>query len=125
MCEPAGAARWHPQLVTRAALLAALASGPAGCGGDDRTVVTATPPAPPDAPQTSLTITIDAGDDEPPVESTLACDPAGGTHPDPEAACVALAELDAGAFLPVAADPDEYADLRRTADGDGARHLAG
>jgi len=99
------AARWPTQLVMRAALLAALALGLAGCGsGDDEAVVTETPAASPDAPETSLTITVDAGDDEPPVESTLACNPAGGTHPDPEAGCAALAELDAEAFMPVAAD---------------------
>jgi hypothetical protein len=99
------AAKWPAQLVTRAAVLAALTSGLAGCGsGDDEAVVTATPAASPDGPQTSLTITVDAGDDEPPVESTLACDPAGGTHPDPDAACAALAELDAETFVPVPAD---------------------
>jgi hypothetical protein len=84
-------------------LVAALAAGLAGCG-DDGAVVTATPAASSAAPQTSLTIAVDAGDGEPPVESTLACEPAGGTHPDPEAACAALAELDAEAFRPVAAD---------------------
>ena len=134
------AARWRPtQLVTRAAVLAALTSGLAGCGsGDDEVVVTATPAASPDGPQTSLTITVDAGDDEPPVESTLACNPTGGTHPDPEAACAALAELDAEAFMPVAADQmctqiyggPETATVRGTWQGElvaarYSRHLGG
>jgi hypothetical protein len=83
----------------------ALASGPAGCGSDDgEAVVTATTTTSSDAPRTSLTITVDRGDGEPPVESALACDPPGGTHPDPEAACAALAELDPEAFMPLAAD---------------------
>jgi Subtilisin inhibitor-like len=84
-------------------LVVALAWGLFGCdtGDDEAAVVTATTPA---SSQTSLTIAVDAGDGEPPVESTLACEPAGGTHPDPEAACAALAELDAEAFMPVAAD---------------------
>jgi Subtilisin inhibitor-like len=91
------------RLVTTATLVAALAAGLAGCG-DDGAVVTATPATSSAAPQTSLTIAVDAGDGGPPVESTLACEPAGGTHPDPEAACAALADLDAEAFMPVAAD---------------------
>jgi hypothetical protein len=98
--------RWPNRRVTRAAWVAALGLGLIGCGtGDDEAaVVTATTPASSGAPLTSLTIAVDAGDGEPPVESTLACEPAGGTHPDPEAACAALAQLDADAFMPVAAD---------------------
>jgi hypothetical protein len=86
-------------------LVAALASGLAGCSsGEDATVVTATTAASSDAPQTSLTIVIDPGDGAQSEEWTLACDPAGGTHPDPEAACAALAGVEVEAFMPVAAD---------------------
>ena len=39
-----------------------------------------------------LTITFwPEGPDGESTEATLTCDPAGGTHPDPEAACAALA----------------------------------
>ena len=97
--------RWPARLITRGALVAALGWGLAGCSiGDDDAVVTATTAASPDAPQTSLTIVIDPGDGGQSEEWTLACDPAGGTHPDPEAACAALAGVEADAFTPVAAD---------------------
>jgi hypothetical protein len=86
-------------------LVAALASGLAGCSsGEDAAVVTATTAASSDARQTSLTIVIDPGDGGQSEEWTLACDPAGGTHPDPEAACAALAGVEVEAFMPVAAD---------------------
>ena len=70
---------------TAAALLAALALGLAGCGGgDDEEQV-------PEAAEIDLTVTVwpdgTAGDS---VSWRLTCEPVGGTHPDPEAACAAL-----------------------------------
>ena len=51
-----------------------------------------------------MTITFWAeGPDGEPVEATLTCDPAGGTHPDPEAACGVLT-ANADALEPVPAD---------------------
>jgi hypothetical protein len=56
------------------------------------------------APATEVTITFWAeGPDGEPVEATLTCDPAGGTHPDPEAACGVLT-ANADALEPVPAD---------------------
>ncbi len=44
-----------------------------------------------DGGATSLTITAKASADAPADSWTLTCDPAGGTHPDADAACAALA----------------------------------
>jgi hypothetical protein len=55
-------------------------------------------------PAVEVTVTYWAeGPDSEPVEATLTCDPPGGTHPDPEAACAALA-ADAAALDPVPGD---------------------
>ena len=58
------------------------------------------------AASTSLEIAVwPQGEDESePRRYTLTCDPPGGDHPDPEAACAALDELGAEAFEPVPAD---------------------
>ena len=57
-----------------------------------------------EAPATELTVTFwPQGRDGESVEATLTCDPAGGTHPDPEAACAALA-ADPEALEPVPPD---------------------
>lgn len=42
------------------------------------------------APKVSLTITVTGTPGSPARHWTLTCDPAGGTHPDPAAACAAL-----------------------------------
>jgi len=56
----------------------------AGCGSSESPV--------PAAPATELTVTFwQLGRDGESVEASLTCAPAGGTHPDPEAACAALA----------------------------------
>jgi hypothetical protein len=39
-----------------------------------------------------------------PAEWTLTCDPAGGDHPDPEAACTVLEDVDAEILEPVPED---------------------
>ena len=58
----------------------------AGCGGED---VGGEAPA---EPRTEVRITVwPSGKAGPSRETTLRCDPPGGTHPDPEAACAALA----------------------------------
>jgi hypothetical protein len=55
-------------------------------------------------PATELTITFwPAGRDGKSIEATLTCDPAGGTYPDAEAGCAALA-ADREALAPVAPD---------------------
>lgn len=79
--------------------LAVLAVLLGGCGaeGDARTV-------PDDDPESSLTITLDRGEADDVEEWTLTCGPAGGTHPDPEAACAALEEVDSDVLSPVPPD---------------------
>jgi hypothetical protein len=55
-------------------------------------------------PAIELTITFwPEGPDGESVEATLTCDPAGGTHPDPESACAALA-AESAALEPVPPD---------------------
>jgi hypothetical protein len=85
------------------ALLIATAMAIAGCGtGDDGDTTQTTPDSP--TPETELTVVLDQGDGTAPDEWTLTCDPAGGTHPDPEAACDTLADLDPETFEPVPPD---------------------
>ena len=90
----------------RAALLtlAVLPALIAGCGSSDETV---TPQAP--ASESGGTVTTDltiVSDDGAGKTETwkLTCDPAGGTHPDPQAACAALAARGATALPPVPED---------------------
>jgi hypothetical protein len=54
----------------------------AGCGGEEDEATA--------EPETSLEIAVTGGGEH--ERWTLTCEPAGGTHPDPEAACDALAE---------------------------------
>ena len=92
----------------RGIFLIAVVLGATACGNDGD-VVAATTPAPscsgwcpaPQPPQTSLTITVDLGDGTTAQEWTLTCDPWSGTHPQPEAACAALAAVDPTVFEPV------------------------
>ena len=58
----------------------------AACAGQD----TVSSPEP-SSPATSLVVEVVAAPGETPVRWTLVCDPAGGDHPDPDAACRALA----------------------------------
>jgi hypothetical protein len=67
------------------------------CGSDDDGAQTTTEPA------TELVVTVDPGDGVPD-EWSLTCDPPGGTHPDPEAACAALADLDPDVMAAVPGD---------------------
>ena len=102
-----GARRYPAGLAVLAALFALLAlgcgsdsgddDGSAGGGGGDSTE--ARP-----GPATEVTVTFwPEGADGASVEATLTCEPAAGTHPDPEAACAALA-TDPAALEPVPAD---------------------
>lgn len=64
----------------------------------------ATPADPPTALPAELTITLDESGEGPVRTFTLTCDPAGGDHPTPQAACDALARAGIGAFDPVPPD---------------------
>lgn len=54
-------------------------------------------------PQSQLTVHVEPGQDAQPREWTLHCDPPGGSHPAPEAACAALAAA-SDPFKPVPPD---------------------
>ena len=85
-----------------ASLVLAAGCGTIGSGGD----VTTEPGQGSRAKQggaTELTITVRAGRGRAERTYTLSCDPAGGDHPDPEAACRLLNELK-DPFAPVPAD---------------------
>ena len=67
----------------------------------------ATTPEPPAAPgpvTASLTVTLDETGSGAVRTLTLTCDPVGGDHPDPAAACAALAAAGPAAFDPPPAD---------------------
>jgi len=84
-------------------LLAACAGGGAA-GGEDTVTVEPGGTAPSGA-GTELTIELDESGTGETSTFHLTCDPAGGDHPDAEAACQALADAGgAAAFTPVAAD---------------------
>ncbi|HEY1620622.1 MAG TPA: SSI family serine proteinase inhibitor [Streptosporangiaceae bacterium] len=71
-------------VATARCLLAAGTLAVAACGS------VAAPSAAPAKPKVSLTITVQGAPGKPARHWTLQCDPAGGTHPDPAAACRAL-----------------------------------
>ena len=72
---------------------------------------------------TDLTIVLDDGSGSTRTWS-LTCDPVGGTHPDPAAACQALDAHGATALPPGAQGPDVHPDLRRPGEGHGQGDLA-
>jgi hypothetical protein len=81
---------------------------PGGTGPDAPTTSTpggtspATPPASPAAPVAAeLTITLDETGGGSPRSFTLTCAPVGGSHPQAQAACDALAAAGADVFAPV------------------------
>jgi hypothetical protein len=89
-----------PLAVMAASLLLVAACGTDPDGGD----VTAEPTTDSGATaQTELTVVVKAGPEEPERTYTLACDPVGGDHPDSEAACRLLSELE-DPLAPVPAD---------------------
>jgi hypothetical protein len=71
-------------------LLTALSLAMLGCGGDDATTAGTTDGDPGATASTDLTITVDPGAGGEAVTYSLTCGPAGGDHPDPEAACTGL-----------------------------------
>lgn len=73
-----------------AAAFAAVVLG--GCGAEDS--ADAPPASVSPAPRTELTVEVRAEPGASAVVWTLTCDPAGGAHPDPQAACRALAAAD-------------------------------
>lgn len=52
-------------------------------------------------PRTSLTITVDPGSGADVTTYSLTCEPSGGNHPDPQAACAALADRPTGDLDPL------------------------
>lgn len=79
-------------LATAAGAVAAAALALAGCGAEEPTGAPPTGVSP--APRTELTVEVRDKPGASPVVWTLTCDPAGGTHPEPQAACQALAVAD-------------------------------
>lgn len=75
----------------------------AGCAGADRDTARTGGGSTPSPGRTELTIAVTETRGGQPTTWTLTCDPPGGTHPDPAAACAALDAGDA-AFAPVSAD---------------------
>lgn len=92
----------------RVLLLIALVGAALVACGQDETPAAGTSPEPTAATTespagSSVTITVDPGGGDGAQVYTLTCDPAGGDHPDPDAACSALA--DAAATDPNPLDP--------------------
>ena len=86
------------------ALTALIALVPAGCGGGSSSGETSA------AAAIDLTLTLwPNGEAGVSISWTLRCDPPGGDHPDPEAACAALETVD-DPFGPVAA-PDRCEEI--------------
>lgn len=69
-------------------LVTALTLTATGCG--DQSDGGASPGPSSATALTALTVTVRESPDSAPQSWTLTCDPAGGTHPDPVAACAAL-----------------------------------
>ncbi len=97
--------RYRPTVVRRVLAVVVAVAAMAGCGaGDDDPATTDTTTDGSPSPLTQLTVVLDRGDGSDPEEWTLTCEPAGGDHPDPEAACDTLADLDPKVFEPVPPD---------------------
>jgi hypothetical protein len=83
--------------------LAALPILAAGCGGTSNETVTPQAPASQTGASVNTELTIVYNDGAGKTETwTLSCDPPGGTHPHPDAACAALAAKGRTALPPVA-----------------------
>ena len=93
--------RWVSVLLSLAVLPVLLA----GCSGGDEETVTPQAPAAESGGTVNTELTIVSDDGAGKTETwTLTCDPAGGTHPDPEAACAALSAKGTTAMPAVAKD---------------------
>lgn len=75
------------------------------CGSSDPPTATTSPAT----PATALTITVDQGGGGEVSQYTLTCEPPGGDHPDPDAACAALAEASAAQPNPLDPVPADVA----------------
>lgn len=85
--------------------LAVLSLVLAGCADGDEASVTPQAPATESGGTVKTELTIVVNDGAGKTENwTLTCDPAGGTHPDPEAACAALSAKGTTAMPAVAKD---------------------
>jgi hypothetical protein len=84
-------------LLIAASVLLLTGCGTEVSGGD------VTDPGTDSAGTTDLTVTVKAGRDKGERSYTLRCDPPGGDHPDPEAACRLLSQLE-DPFTPVPPD---------------------
>lgn len=94
----------HPALLCLSAAM--LAGVLAACGGPAQPsepggTTSAVPTA---SPTTQSQLTIRYRDGGKALTWQLTCDPVGGTHPDPQAACTALDKNDGKAFQPVSRD---------------------
>jgi hypothetical protein len=83
-------------LIAAACAAAVTACGSATTSLPDGSPQTSTSPA---APKVSLSITVSSAPGSPAQHWTLTCDPVGGTHPDPAAACASLLRVK-GPFVP-------------------------
>jgi hypothetical protein len=90
--------------VTAALALAALPFLVAGCGAASSDTVTPQAPASSTGAGVNTNLTIVVVDNGKTDNWTLSCDPAGGTHPNPTAACAALTAKGRTAIPPVAKD---------------------
>lgn len=92
--------------VVRSSLVVAIVAVLAGCGTEGGSVVRDQPTGGDNAPTngvTELTVVVRAGPGQEERTFSLRCDPPGGDHPRPEAACRALAALEEP-FAPVPPD---------------------
>lgn len=94
-------------------LMAVAGAALLGCGSDEAPSAGVTPEPTASATgspaTTSVTITVDPGGDADPRQYALTCDPPGGDHPDPDAACASLAEAVAADINPLDPVPPELA----------------
>ncbi len=86
--------------VLTVAALAACGSQGASAPGTSFSPSASTPAGGDGAGATTLTIAVTDGPDSTPQTWTLTCEPAGGNHPDPAAACASLASAE-DPFKPV------------------------
>jgi hypothetical protein len=95
--------RWYAPFLRYSLIVAASAAAVTACGSASSGPATgARSPAASSAsaaPKVSLNITVSSGPGSPAQHWTLTCDPVGGTHPDPAAACVSLLRVK-GPFVP-------------------------
>lgn len=92
-----------------AVFAALLLAGCAGTGDTDPVVVPTSSPTAAESWPADLAISVTAAPEAESTVTTLTCQPAGGDHPDPEAACAYLEQASATGFDPFAPVPDDVA----------------